>query len=168
MSDAAATLETPRPSSIVRPLDLQRHLARAGDHVDVVPFLDLLLIGLFFVLAGSRFIFAPGLAIDLPHSGSGPMSGLPPTAVLTVQESELILFEGQIVPINALAERLRRFVSGHVVADPVLLVQADRNVDIQEILTICELARRAGFVSVQLAAQEARPPGFAFPSGGGP
>ncbi len=126
------------------------------NRINLVPFFDLCVIGLFFALYSSRFIFAPGVTIDLSEVDVSARTGLPTPAVLTVRENNILLFEGEIFRLEALDEKLTQFVIQEKVEEATLLIKADKSVAMQEILHICDLARKAGFDRVHLAAEERR------------
>ena len=139
---------------ITSPLDLRRYLTEPDQRLDPVPLLDLILIGLFFVLLGSRFVFAPGLNVELPEVGSEALSTLPTSAVLTIRENEMILFEGDRVRLGELERRLGEYMAGEKPEETILLVKSDRKVEVQLLLEILDLAHRSGFTRVQIAAEE--------------
>ena len=162
MSKATSPTHVAEPVGMTQPLHLRRYLSTPRTGFDAVPFLDFLLIGLFFILAGSRYLFAPGISIELPTTAYDPIPGIPASVVLTVQESELIFFEGRKETMESLPRRLQHYVQTHGEVAPILLLRADRNVDLEDVLRICEMARIAGFGGVQVAAEPTRdgPPLF--------
>ena len=141
---------------ITSPLDLKRQLPEPDNRINLVPYLDLCVIGLFFALFSSRFIFAPGVTIDLSQVDVSARTGLPTPAVLTVRENDILLFEGEIFRIEALNEKMARFVLEEKTVSATLLIKADKTVSMQKILHICDLARQAGFGKVHLATDERR------------
>ena len=147
---------------ISSPFQLTRHLSEPERQFDFVPFVDLCIIGLFFALHSSRFLFAPGVTIELPRADAGFLAGAPSTAVMTVRENNMILFEGQIFRGETLRSNLREFVKTKQVSGSILLIKADKGVDVQLLLHIFEEARRAGFSRVQVAAEASRPPSAFF------
>ncbi len=159
MPKAGKRNQTPteiNPDMITSPLDLKRQLPEPDTRINLVSFVDLCLIGLFFTLYSSRFVFAPGVAIDLSEVDSLARTGLPTPAVLTVRDNDILLFEGEIFRIEALGEKLDQFVRPRKTDGAALLVKADKSVDMQSILRICDMARKAGFGKVQLATDEKR------------
>ncbi|MGA2052907.1 MAG: hypothetical protein ABSH19_06320, partial [Opitutales bacterium] len=58
--------------SLTSPLGLIRHVRRPDLRLEVVPWLNVLLVGWLLSLLGSRFVYAPGLAVDIGH-GTGPL-----------------------------------------------------------------------------------------------
>ena len=143
---------------ITGPLELHRQLDVPDRRFDPVPFLDLCIIGLFMTIFGSRFIFAPGVPIDLPVVAAEGREGIPTTTVLTVRRDGLILFEGGDFRLDTLTAGFGNFMKGNRDASPVLLVKAPQNVEVQVLMEIFDRARTAGFVKVQLAAEEKKRP----------
>ncbi len=139
---------------ITSPLELKRQLPEPDNRINLVPFFDLCVIGLFFALYSSRFVFAPGVTIDLSEVDVSARTGLPTPAVLTVRDNNILLFEGEIFRLEALNEKLAQFVIEEKIEGAALLIKADKSVAMQEILHICDLARKAGFEQVHLAADE--------------
>ncbi len=145
------------PERLASPFNWQALLRRPRSRPDPVPFLDIILIGILFAMAGSRFLVAPGVRIDLPEAGHPAGGGVPAAAVLTVCQNDAVLFGGNIHPLASAAAPLREYAAKHDLGGAALLVKADRNVEVQKILTVCEAARQAGFGSVQIAAEEELP-----------
>lgn len=137
---------------ITRPLELQSRLKRPSLWVNPLPLFDVLAIVLFFSLLSSQFVLSPGLTINLPEGGTGP--GLPASAVLTVRTSEMLFFEGRNLNMAALAPALRDHVEQRGPrGDSNLLIYIDRDVPVQTLLAVTEIAREQGIDRVQLAAE---------------
>lgn len=136
--------------------------------LEAVPLFNVLLVAVLLVLMGSRFIFAPGLPVDLETSdpeaspqgaslvlpvAKNALLGAETTAVLTVKSDTMFIFEGHIYesleeifsPENPHA--LLREQRG------TLLVKLDRAVSVQGLFKIAELAGAAGFSSLQIAGE---------------
>ena len=143
----------------INPLNLESSLKGANSRAGWVPWVDCLLIGLGLALLGSRFLFAPGVEIQLP-SYSGPLAGRPVTSVLSIRSSNMLIFEDAVFTEHGLGvylgeEGKRRMQAG---LDPldrgVILVQVDKDVNMQVFLRVCEIAYASGFSQVQIAAIE--------------
>lgn len=137
------------------PLDLQRRVMRPQIQFDFVPFLDLCVIALLFALLHSELVFAPGLAIDLPDSQHRQLDGQPVTSVLTLRP-DMVLFDGARYRLGNLEAGFRRYFQNLEARKrdrrTVLLVKMDKQVGMQPFLSVCEIARAAGFDRVQIAA----------------
>ena len=141
-------------SLLASPFTLKKHLKSPDLRMDPLPFIDLCVIALFFFLLGSRFIFSPGMTLDLPRSEANPLTGIPTVAVLSIQGSDMLLFEERVYNLKTIKPVLTQFIESNKNPKPVLLVKMDRNVNIQTFLTVCDFARGAGFNGVQVAAQK--------------
>lgn len=148
---------------LARPLNLRRFLTEPARGWDALPFVNLAFIGLLFGLAGSPFVFAPGLTIELPRVRPGLLEGRAASAVLTVKalggdsQNLLLLFEGERLTLAGLPVKLRQFLHDHPSPHPVLLVKADRQVRADHLFALCDAALTAGFGGLHLAAEVENP-----------
>jgi len=136
---------------ITRPLNLQAHLRRPSKRINPIPLLDVLFIALFFSFLGSNFVLAPGLTLNLPEGDRKSMAGLPTSAFLTVQSENVLLFQGEILKMDELKSALVEHVTKR--GESNLVVYLDREVSVQTLLRVTDLAREAGIVRVQVASQ---------------
>ncbi len=144
--------------SLSSPLDLRGRVLRPEIHLDFVPFLDLCIVALLFGMLKSEFVFSPGLSIDLPTSQSALVEGVSSSAVLTLRRN-MVLFDGNRYSLQnlegGLVAYLQRQSSRFPKREHVLLVKLDKNVEMQGFLSVCEIARSAGFANVQIATRSA-------------
>jgi len=147
---------------IVKPFIFTSRLRSVDVGFDIVPFVDFALLLVFFAWLGSPFIVAPGLTVNLPVMRAPEADAVPTSRVLTVGEvegRELIIYDNRIHTLDTLAEALGG--RGGQAADGVLLLRLQRDVSVQLLIRINELAAEAGFAAVQIAAEPER----AAPSG---
>lgn len=138
---------------ITKPFNLSEKQRVLSERIDAVPFLDVILIFLFFSVLSSRFVFAPGVTLSLPSTLQAPGDVVAASSVLTVNEiegREMLIFEGGIFTLETLP---RAFESREIGNGEVLLVRMDQTVSMQLLVRVCELAENAGFVRVQIAAE---------------
>ncbi len=142
---------------ITRPLDLASRLRPPPRLLDGLALfvLNAVLLGMFFILFGSRFVLSPGLSVDfsLPSMpGAYAGAATTPVVILVRDASFIITDEGRL----NLAQ-LRTWLSGRAQGrtDLRMLVQADASVPSQDLFAVLELAREAGF-QVHLAGEPAR------------
>jgi len=162
--------------SFTRPLNLRRLLREPRRGFNLLPFLDLCIIALFFGMNSSRFLFAPGVTVDLASAEWESLRGVPTAAVLTVlpaadvitvdddgeelppslraEPLNRVIFEGEIFTVDVLNEKFRLYMQKHSDQEPVLLVKADKAVSLNQLMAIFDSARQCGFYGVQLAAEE--------------
>lgn len=136
------------------PLGLKARLRNTDLSLDIVPFLDILLLAFFMSLMGSHFVFSPGLPLSLPHSTPPTLQSSMASSVLTVSESNMLFFEGHIYNLDSIEQAFRKHLRQTSHPEPTLLLKMNRHSDVQALFNICEIARQAGFHSVQIAATQ--------------
>ena len=152
---------------ITRPLDLESRLRPPPRDLDLVAWVNVGLIVLFFGLLGSRFVLAPGLVIGVADQGAAdaarPASTLegagPASVVVTFRRDNVILFEGGMYSLPELEKQMRAYVRKHPGA--VMQVNADRQVSWQSILALCDVAKSVGFANILIPTDSPGPAGSA-------
>ena len=145
---------------IARPLELASRLSPPPRDLDFFAWVNVAVIALFFGLLGSRFVLAPGLPIGVGDGGGvieppsvGPSSVAPgpSSVVVSVRRDNVVLFEGGVYSLPELRKQMADYTKNH--SGAVLLVRADRQVSVQALLDLCEMAKSVGFASVLLAGE---------------
>lgn len=144
---------------ITRPLDLASRLSPPPRSLDFFFFINVGLLALFFALFGSRFVLAPGLGVDfrLPQASGARAGATGTTCYMSVLRSGQILTDNGLLTMAELPNWLKARAQRD--RQPVLLVGASDQVPVSDVARICSMAAAAGFIRVQLAAEEAAPPG---------
>lgn len=147
---------------IVRPLDLASKLRREPRNFDALYYVNVGLLGLFFVLLGSRFVLAPGLGVDFKMpTMPGALSGaLPADTVISVLPSGQIFADG-LRSKAQLSEWLK--AEAKKSKQPSLLVRASVGVPVEQLADIYSAAKDAGFQRIVFGAEE--PPSAAAGTG---
>lgn len=142
---------------ITRPLDLQAKVTPPPRDMDVFFWVTAALIVLLFSLQGSRYIVAPGVPIQL---GQDPQLVLPNAAgtrlggasvVISYRRDNMILFEGGVYDLGSLRPVLLEYAKKH--PGTSLLVQMDKQVSMQGFFDLQDVAVKAGFVHMFVAAE---------------
>lgn len=138
---------------ITRPLDLSSRLKRPPRGFDTLFFVNGGLLALFFVLFGSRFVLSPGLGVDfqVPEMPGAVDAAVPTDVVIAIKGADMAFVEGAKVNFAGLRQYL--ITRGKGRSDLRLLVQADAALTTQDLTEVYEMARAAGFVAVQIAAE---------------
>ncbi len=140
---------------ITHPLDLQSKLSAPPRDLDMLFWVNVGAVLLFFSVLGSRFVLAPGLpvqvgsALELPQSAATTQGTAP--VVVSYRRDNMVLFEGGIFVLDDLRPRFQEYAKAHPGA--VLLVRYDKAVSMQGFVTLCDLAHATGFASVLVAAE---------------
>ncbi len=141
----------------LRPFHLHQYISKPDLRPDPAPWILLGALLCFWAMLLSRYLEAPGVPLELPTLAPQELAYAPVSAVLTAkaiggrEEKLILLFEGRIISLERLESVLRQFYQDNNEAHPVLLLKADRNVKIEQIFTLYECARRAGFRRLHLA-----------------
>ena len=139
---------------ITRPLELVSRLSPPPRDLDFFAWVNVGVIVLFFGLLGSRFVLAPGArigvtetsVIELPQAGASAEGTGAASVVVNYQRDNVILFEGGMYSLPALRKQMVAYARQHPGA--VMLVRCDRQVSVQAMFDLWEMAREAGFAEV--------------------
>ena len=139
---------------ITRPLDLESRLSRPPRDADVFFWLNVAVVVLFFDLLGSRFIQGTGepigtVGLEVPRVGA--VAHAPASVVVSYRRDNMVLFEGGIFDLPELRAPLEKYVKLH--PGSAMMVRMDKEVSVQGLLNLIDLAREAGFAQVLVAAE---------------
>ncbi len=143
---------------ITHPLELQSRLSPAPRDLDFFAWVNVGLIALFFGLLGSRFILSPGLLLGTGSEGfqlptsTGLQYSSTASVVVSYRQDDVILFEGSIIKLSELRERLAVYARQH--PGEVLLLLADKHVSAQAINDLSVMATSVGFAYVLMAGEK--------------
>lgn len=138
---------------ITRPLDLFSRLRPAPRGYESVFYVNAGLLALFFVLFGSRFVLSPGLGVDfsVPVMPAAVAGAVATDVVIAIKGGDLAFVEGSRVNFAGLRQFLAERAKGRTGLR--LLVQADASLTTRDLAEVFDMARVAGFASVQIAAE---------------
>lgn len=141
---------------ITRPLNLSSRLKPPPRGFEGLFYVNGGLIVLFFVLFGSRFVLSPGLGVDfkLPLMPEAMLGAASTDVVIAIKGPDMAFVEGAKVNFTGLRQYLFERTRGH--PGLRLLVQADASLTTGDLTEIYDMARQAGFASVQIAAEPPR------------
>lgn len=139
---------------ITRPLDLSSRLRPEPRSLGGLFFVNAGLIALFFILFGSRHVISPGLDLEfqLPEIAGAQAGARATTHYVRVVNAGQIFAGDGLRDVSELpawfADQARR------VKEPSLQIQVGGHVEFSVVTEISGAARRAGFVSIHVAATE--------------
>jgi biopolymer transport protein ExbD len=129
------------------------YLPRPDHFLDFWAFANVGLIIFFLYLLGSRFIFSPGITVDLPQI-TGPLTAVPTTGILSLSNDHLFFFDGHILSRENLNDALREFLAHHPQRPAILLIRPDKSLSSELLCQVCAIAKRSGFEQIQIACLE--------------
>jgi biopolymer transport protein ExbD len=133
---------------------LLERLRRPQIKVDVIPVLDLMVLGLLISLLFTRFVMLPGVRVDLPSTDLRMQHTASAVAVLTIGNEGMLFFDGSVYKHNSIERAFRLHVAAAEVERCVLLVKAQAAMELQLFLDLCRMAQEAGFIQVQIAGEK--------------
>ncbi|MDR1010457.1 MAG: biopolymer transporter ExbD [Opitutaceae bacterium] len=145
---------------ITRPLDLNYRLRPPPRSFDWVHYVNLVLIVMFFVFFGSRFILSPAIVVEskdfrLPPRPADRISYVAGATVISIKANGQIFTDTGLVSPSQLENWLAEKIKNAPGAS--LLVRADAAVTIEEIARISDLARDIGFTQVSTLIAPEKP-----------
>ena len=132
-----------------------RKRSRQEDYINVVPFIDILLVLLIFFMVSSRFTHNAELKLDLPSAEeTAGQQRQPDTVELTVHEDGSYSINDQSMSDNT-AETMRKGL--HEVAgdrtDIPLILSADAKATHQSVVTAMDVAGQLGFTKLSITTR---------------
>lgn len=140
-------------ASPAEPFAFRSRLRRADTSIDFIPVLDMVVIAMLVSLLFTRFVSLPGVRVDLPVTEMTMQHSQNAVAVLTIGNSGMLFFDGAVYEERTIERGFEQYIASSTQDSRVLLVKADFTMDLQRFLRLCERAKAAGFVQVQLAGK---------------
>lgn len=131
-----------------------RRIKRSGAQLDLIPMIDVVFQLILFFLVSTTFIQLPGISLKLPSSSTADAvetAGI----TLTVRDDGMIWLDDQSVTIETLATRLAtigeaEIAAGRTIDEYPVRLEADEMVTNGTIVSIFDVLRQNGFLSVHL------------------
>ena len=142
---------------ITRPLDLASKLRPEPRNFDWLFLVNGGLVVLFFILFGSRFVLAPGVAVLPAIAGASAGARITTHQISVVSASQIFAGDG-LRDLEQLEQWLAQQAKEARHPAPVLLLQVDARVEFDVVARIGSMANANGF-QVQIAAVEPVQPG---------
>jgi biopolymer transport protein ExbD len=131
-----------------------RHGARDEPEINLIPFIDVLLVVLIFLMLSTTYSKFTEMQLRLPTADADAQRDYPKEVIVAVSA------DGRYsINKTALAERGVDAVAAALAAaatggkDSVVIISADASSPHQSVITVMEAARRAGLVQITFAAQ---------------
>lgn len=118
--------------------------------LNMVPFIDIMLVLLTIVLTTSSFIASGRIPVNLPQAtASEPEAGQ--TTMIDIDAAGVIYYEGNAVSAQALKSRL-----GALGKQTPFLLRADKAVPLQHFIDVADVLKQMGFAKVAVQTEQGR------------
>ena len=131
-----------------------RRPAHDDPEINLIPFIDVLLVILIFLMLSTTYSKFTELQITLPTADGDPSKDRPAEIIVSVSADGRFAVDGQAVDgrsVEILSAALR--ASAEQRKDPFLIISADANVAHQAVINVMDAARRVGLSRLTFAAQ---------------
>ena len=135
-------------------MNFRKGQRREDPEINLIPFIDVLLVILIFLMVTTTYQRVAELQITLPEASADPMQQRPKEIDVGVDAQGRYVIDKnvfQFTTVAALAEALRR--SAGDAKEPVVVISADANATHQSVIHVMEAAREAGLIHITFATQ---------------
>ena len=141
-------------------MDFRKGKTRSEPEINLIPFIDVLLVILIFIMVTTTYSRFTELQINLPTADANAVQQRPHEIQIGVDSKGNYKINQKPVAkidVNDLAESMKKAVSemttGTDQPDPVVIINADGAASHQSVIDILEAARLAGLSKITFAAQ---------------
>jgi biopolymer transport protein ExbD len=131
-----------------------RRLKRDEPEINLIPFIDVLLVILIFLMLSTTYSRFTELQLTLPSADAEPLRDRPGEIVVAIGSDGRVLLNRRPVDgrsVEVLTAELQAAAAGR--SDSVLIVSADALATHQSVVNVLDAARRAGLARLTFAAQ---------------
>jgi len=133
-----------------------RHGARDEPEINLIPFIDVLLVVLIFLMLSTTYSKFTEMQLRLPVADVDAQRDYPKEVIAAVSSDGRYSINKALLPdrsVETVAAALAAAASGG--KDTVVVISADANAPHQSVITVMEGARRAGLMQITFATQSA-------------
>lgn len=120
------------------------------DYINIIPFVDIMLVLLTIVLTTSTFIATGGIPVNLPRATRSNQEVIK-SRTIQVDGSGTIIYDGHIVTMAALRTALKPLDRS-----TPFLIRADRDISLQGFVDVLDTVKNCGFSRVCLQTESRR------------
>ena len=135
-------------------MNFRRSVAADEPEINLIPFIDVLLVVLIFLMLSTTYSRFTELQVNLPTADAEKLKDRPRELVVSVSGDGRYMVNRQPLEarsVEALTARLKEASGGQ--AETVVIVTADAVAAHQSVVNVLDAARRAGLARITFAAQ---------------
>jgi biopolymer transport protein ExbD len=134
-------------------MNFRKHRAEEPE-INLIPFIDVLLVVLIFLMLSTTYSKFTELQVNLPTAEADKPRDRPAEIIVSVASDGRYAVNGKALDgrsVEALGGELR--IAAAALKDPVVIVSADATAAHQAVINVLDAARRAGLARLTFAAQ---------------
>jgi biopolymer transport protein ExbD len=135
-------------------MNFRKRRAAEEPEINLIPFIDVLLVILIFLVLNTTYTKYTELPINLPTANAKQAQSRPQEIVVTVTPDGRYLVNQQFMEgrsVELLAAGLQRATNGR--SDVIVVINADASASHQSVINVMDAARRAGLSQLTFATQ---------------
>jgi biopolymer transport protein ExbD len=131
-----------------------RHRTREEPEINLIPFIDVLLVVLIFLMLTTTYNKFTEMQLRLPVADTDAQRDYPKELVVAVGSDGAYAVNKKMVEGRSLDALSNAMLQGAKAGkDTVVIISADANAKHQAVVTVMEAARRAGLTQITFATQ---------------
>ncbi|MBX2823163.1 MAG: biopolymer transporter ExbD [Gammaproteobacteria bacterium] len=115
------------------------------DNINVIPFIDIMLVLLAIVLTTATFVTSGHLDIDLPEAKSEASSSEQEMVEIAIDRDQQYYLAGAKIALNELETRLTR-----IATDSRIMLRVDESVPFNQFVTVVDLLQQLSLENVSI------------------
>lgn len=133
-----------------------RHGSREEPEINLIPFIDVLLVVLIFLMLSTTYSKFTEMQLRLPVADVDAQRDYPKEVIVAVSADGRYSINRTVLPdrsVETVTAALAAAAGG--AKDNVVIISADASAAHQSVITVMEAARRAGLMQITFATQSA-------------
>lgn len=122
---------------------------RRFDQINVIPFIDIMLVLLVMVLTTATFIKQGVIPVDLPHAKASKQEDVKKEISIYVNARSEIFFEKEKVDLKTLQEKLSAIDKAQTV-----VLRSDKDSKFQDFVSVMDILKKLGHEQLYIVTKE--------------
>jgi biopolymer transport protein ExbD len=118
------------------------------DYINMIPFIDVMLVLLTIVLMTSTFVVGGIIPIELPRVVAEHENAMK-SHIVEIDKEGIIYYQGKEVTLPVLKEK-----ASSVQRDVSFLIRADKNIPLQSFVEVIDVIKTIGFKKISLQTEQ--------------
>jgi len=118
------------------------------DYINMIPFIDVMLVLLTIVLMTSTFVVGGIIPIELPRVVAEHEKAIK-SHIVEIDSGGIIYYQGKKITLLALREKVLS-----IPRDTSFLIRADKNIPLQNFVEVIDVIKTIGFKKISLQTEQ--------------
>ncbi|MDM0045609.1 biopolymer transporter ExbD [Variovorax dokdonensis] len=132
-----------------------RHGSRDEPEINLIPFIDVLLVILIFLMLTTTYSKFTEMQLRLPVANADAQRDYPKEIIVSVAADGRYMVNKTPLPERSVEAVASALTAASASKDSVVIISADASSSHQSVITVMEAARRAGLMQITFATQTA-------------